>query len=101
MIFLGVPHRGTAAAFVGLLMSCMSYWRGSSSALLEYMTKDGGPRKQLLEDFHKDFASKPVAGYALPYICDVYEDRPEMIFGIALGRVCNALLPSLAHAYTE
>lgn len=87
IIFLGVPHTGTATAFFGLLVSCMSYWRGSSSSLLEYMAKDGGPRKQLLEDFHKDFASKPLQGYSLPYICDVYEDRPEKKFGIVLGRV--------------
>jgi hypothetical protein len=87
ILFLGVPHSGTAAAFVGLLMSCTSFWRCSSSVLFEYMAKDGGTRKQLLEDFHKDFATKPLPGYTLPYICDVYEDRPETKLGIVLGRV--------------
>ena len=87
ILFLGVPHVGTAAAFVGLLISCTSYWRGSSSILFEYMAKDGGPRKQLLEDFHKDFATKPLPGYTFPYICDVYEDRAETKFGIVIGRV--------------
>ena len=87
ILFLGVPHAGTAAAFIGSLISCTTYWRGSSSVLFEYMAKDGGPRKQLLEDFYKDFATKPLPGYTLLYICDVYEDRAETKFGIVLGRV--------------
>lgn len=77
----------------------MSYWRGSSSTLLEYMAKDGGPRKQLLEDFHKDFASKAVAGYARPYICDVYEDRVVEMFGIVLGWVRHAPSPQSSCLY--
>jgi len=54
------------------------------------MAKDSSPRKQLLEDFHKEFVNKKLPGYPLPYICDVYEERIDKSLGMILGKVCHA-----------
>ncbi|KAF2968338.1 hypothetical protein GQX73_g5221 [Xylaria multiplex] len=85
IIFLGVPHRGTYAAFVAACLSCTAFFRGSSSSLNEFMTVDGQAILGLESEFYD--------GYVLPYnpyepqlyICDVLEMRSERMGKLALG----------------
>ncbi|KAI0862792.1 hypothetical protein F4860DRAFT_470448 [Xylaria cubensis] len=97
IIFLGVPHRGTYAAFVASCLSCMAFFRGSSSSLHEFMSVDGAAILDLENEFYD--------GYVLPrhpdqlplYICDVLEMRPERIGKFVLGRIDRSKRGLLRH----
>ena len=96
ILFLGVPHSGSEFAFWGSLLSCTSYWRGSSSALLEYMSADGNSRKQLQEDFYSAYVTswhaKGPNEIGAPRICDFFEQIPERKLGIPIALVCHDIL---------
>jgi hypothetical protein len=78
ILFLGVPHGGTKAAFGAALLSCTAYWRGSSSTLLEYMAP-GHSAMVALESSFYDAYIKPRSRIDLspPYVCDFIEMRSE------------------------
>ncbi len=88
ILFLGVPHAGTKTAFGASLLSCTAYWRGSSSALLEYMAP-GQPAIVALESrFYDTYVKKSSdSERPLPYICDFLEMRSERLGGLLLGPV--------------
>ena len=50
-IFFGTPHKGSNFALFGTLSSYFSYWRGSRTDLLEFLT----PSSKELEDLHWSF----------------------------------------------
>ena len=93
IISFGVPHSGCEFAFWGSLLPCTSYWRGSSSALLEYMYADGNSRKQLQEDLHSAYVTnwqdKGSNEIGATRICDFFEQIPERKFGFSIALVCH------------
>lgn len=88
ILFLGVPHRGTKAAFWASLLSCTAKWRGSSTTLLEYMSEDAQAINDLQVDFRDGFVlRRHHLIQQLPYVCDFIEQRPEKASVFALGPV--------------
>ncbi|KAI9874435.1 MAG: hypothetical protein M1830_009753, partial [Pleopsidium flavum] len=79
VLFLGSPHRGANVARIGTLISFLTYWHGSRSELLEYLSPD----TRDIEDLHRTFLEmfEPV------HICNFLENRPLMIGGIPLFQV--------------
>lgn len=87
ILFLGVPHRGTEAAFWASLLSCTAKWRGSSTTLLEYINKESEFVEEN-DDFRSAFVlHRPDLIQHLPRICDFVEQRPEKAWKLALGAV--------------
>ncbi|KAI1126623.1 hypothetical protein F5Y10DRAFT_209678 [Nemania abortiva] len=84
ILFLGVPHSGTRTAFSASLLSCTAYWRGSSTALLEYMAPGSGHLMSLERKFYDIYAHAYSASTSPPYICDFLEMRSEMFGRLAL-----------------
>ena len=83
-----MPHHGTKAAWWASLLAYTSYWRGSSTALLELMFESGSLHKQLHEEFHEAFVGKRPGTASETYIKDFYESRREKILGLPIGVVC-------------
>jgi hypothetical protein len=91
ILFLGVPHHGTKAAFIASLLACTAYWRGSSTTLLEYMS-EGSPAVMTLDkEFYDIYARpSPTLGLDIPYICNFLEMKPERFGKLSLGPVSQA-----------
>lgn len=87
IIFLGVPHRGTQAAFFASCLSCMAFFRGSSTDLLELMAVDGPELLGLESEFYSAYVAQYHSQDVQPYICDILEKRPEKIGRLVLGSV--------------
>ncbi|KAJ5319311.1 uncharacterized protein N7506_012015 [Penicillium brevicompactum] len=85
ILFLGVPHSGTKATFLASLLSCTTYWRGSSTSLLEYMAPDSEHIKDLEKKFYNVYAHPHSSQPLLPYICDFQEMRSEKIGRLSLA----------------
>ncbi|KAJ5919131.1 hypothetical protein N7466_010074 [Penicillium verhagenii] len=85
ILFLGVPHSGTRAAFIASLLSCTAYWRGSSTTLLEYMAPGSEHIKDLERKFYDNYAHPHSTHTLLPYICDFQEMRSERFGRFSLG----------------
>ncbi|KAI9760767.1 MAG: hypothetical protein M1840_002213 [Geoglossum simile] len=78
ILFLGVPHSGTRAAFGASLLSCTAYWRGSSSTLLEYMAPEQPAILELESNFRHAYVSKHSnLEVPPPYVCNFLEMRSE------------------------
>jgi hypothetical protein len=88
ILFLGVPHYGTKAAFIASLLSCTAYWRGSSTTLLEYMS-EGSPAVMALDNQFYDIYARPsrTLGIKIPYICNFLEMKPESFGKLSLSPV--------------
>lgn len=67
-LFMGTPHRGSNFALFATLSSYFSYWRGSRSELLEFLT----PSSRELDDLHHSF----LQGFNHAYICNFFETVP-------------------------
>ncbi|KAI0538315.1 hypothetical protein GGR58DRAFT_501308 [Xylaria digitata] len=85
ILFLGVPHSGTRSAFIGSLLSCTAYWRGSSTTLLEYMTPGSEHLMSLEKWFYNIYVNPHSSHTLLPYICDFHELRSERFGRLVLG----------------
>lgn len=90
IIFLGVPHRGTEAAFVAACLSCMAFFRGSSSNLLQFMSVDNPEIIGLESEFYDGYVLTNYRGEPQPYIYDLVERRPERMGKLALGSVSRS-----------
>ena len=87
IIFLGVPHQGSNAAVFASCLSCMAFFRGSSSYLLELMAVNGPSLLDLESEFYDAYVMQYHSEDTRPYICDILERRPERIGNLALGPV--------------
>ncbi|KAH8769342.1 hypothetical protein BGZ57DRAFT_929661 [Hyaloscypha finlandica] len=91
LLFLGVPHGGTEAAFWASLLSCTAYWRGSSTTLLEYLALGSEEIKRLENEFRNSYVlQKTNRRQILPRIVDFFELRPEKIRSFVLGTTVNS-----------
>ncbi|KAI1131405.1 hypothetical protein F5Y10DRAFT_233599 [Nemania abortiva] len=102
ILFLAVPHYGTRATFLASLLSCTAYWRGSSTALLEYMS-EGSPALKTLDDDFYDVCVRPgqTRGMHVPYIGNFLEMRPERVRMWSLGPTVNPESGKLQYATNE
>ena len=64
-----------------MLSSYFSYWQGSRSDLLEFLT----PSSKELEDLHLSF----LRAYEDTYMANFFETVPMRIFGLPFGIVCD------------
>jgi hypothetical protein len=88
ILFLGVPHSGTRAVFGASLLSCTAYWRGSSSALLEYMAPEKPAIVKLESEFYDSYVNKRLSLQPHPpYVSDFLEMRSESLGRFALWPV--------------
>ena len=87
IVFLGVPHRGTNAAYFAACLSCTAFFRGSSSSLLQFMAVDSPGLLELETDFYDSYVLQDRSRRPQPYICDVLETHPERMGKLALGWV--------------
>ncbi|MCJ1470073.1 hypothetical protein MMC07_008718 [Pseudocyphellaria aurata] len=74
VLFFGTPHRGSNFALFGMLSSYFSYWRGSRSDLLEFLT----PSSKELDDLHLSF----LRAYETIYIANFFETVPIKLLGL-------------------
>ncbi|KAI6086322.1 hypothetical protein F4821DRAFT_270034 [Hypoxylon rubiginosum] len=77
IIFIGVPHRGAPDTFIASCLSCMSFFRGSSSNMLETMSFDNPTLIDLESEFYDEYVLQHHRYEKQPYICDVLESRPD------------------------
>ncbi|KAK0731491.1 hypothetical protein B0H67DRAFT_75263 [Lasiosphaeris hirsuta] len=63
ILFLGVPHYGTKAAFIASVLACTAYWRRSSTTMLEYMAEGNSVVHNLDKEFYEAYA-RPSANRA-------------------------------------
>lgn len=70
-----------------MLCSYFSYWRGSRSDLLEFLT----PSSKELDDLHLSF----LQAYATTYIANFFETVPLKVFGLPFHVVCVCSLSML------
>ncbi|KAI1826722.1 hypothetical protein F4861DRAFT_536768 [Xylaria intraflava] len=97
IIFLGVPHRGTYAAFIASCLSCTAFFRGSSSSLQEFMSVDGSAILDLESEFYDGYVLPYHPYQPQPYICDVLEMRPERMGKFVLGPITRPKHGLLRH----
>ncbi|KAJ2969949.1 hypothetical protein NUW58_g9844 [Xylaria curta] len=97
IIFLGVPHRGTYAAFLASCISCLTFFRGSSSSLHEFMSVDGPTILELESTFYDGYVIPYHAYQPQPYICDVIEMRSEQMGNLVLGPIVRQKYGLLRH----
>ena len=91
LLFLGVPHGGTEAAFFASLLLCTAYWRGSSTTLLQYMAPGSDAIRNLESDFYNSYVlQRPHRRQILPRIVDFSEQRPERFGPFALGKASSS-----------
>ncbi|KAF4988774.1 hypothetical protein FGRMN_9568 [Fusarium graminum] len=90
ILFLGVPHYGTKAAFVASLLACTAYWRGSSTTMLEYMSESNPEVAALDKEFYEMYA-RPSRNRECnaPHICNFLEMRPERFGKLSLNPTVN------------
>ncbi|KAI1104919.1 hypothetical protein F4804DRAFT_305447 [Jackrogersella minutella] len=89
IIFLGVPHSGSNAAFFAACLSCMAFFRGSSSYLLELMAVNGPGLLEIESEFYDAYVIQYHSEDIQPYICDILERRPERIGKLVLGPIVS------------
>lgn len=88
ILFLGVPHHGTKAAFVASLLASTAYWRGSSTTMLEYMSESNPAVATLDKEFYEAYARpSQTREYSAPYLCNFLELRPERFGKLSLRPV--------------
>jgi hypothetical protein len=88
ILFFGVPHDGTKAAFIASILACTAYWRGSSTTMLEYMAEGSEAVRKLDDEFFEAYAkSGRKRDYTLPYVCNFLEMRPEHFGKLSLSPV--------------
>ena len=80
-IFFGTPHKGSNFALFGTLSSYFSYWRGSRTDLLEFLT----PSSKELEDLHFSF----LRAFDRVYMCNFFETIPLAILNMPLYLVVS------------
>jgi pimeloyl-ACP methyl ester carboxylesterase len=97
IIFLGVPHQGTNAAFAASCLSCMAFFRGSSSSLLELLSVDGPKLLDLESDFYDSWVIQDSFHPRQPYVSDILEKRPEKIGKLVLGSIVRPRNGQLRH----
>ncbi|KAI0844594.1 hypothetical protein F5Y00DRAFT_273920 [Daldinia vernicosa] len=97
IIFLGVPHQGSNAAFLASCLSCLAYFRGSSSTMLELMSVDGTELLDLESEFYDAYVTQYHFGDIQPYIYDIIEKRPEKIGKFVLGWIVKPKPGHLRH----
>ncbi|KAF5676590.1 nb-arc domain-containing protein [Fusarium heterosporum] len=97
IIFLGVPHRGTYASMIASCLSCMAFFRGSSSNLHEFMSVDGPAILDLESEFYDAYVIPDHPYKPQPYICDVLEMRPERMGKLVLGTIVRPKHGLLRH----
>lgn len=86
ILFLGVPHFGSRLWWVAALMSCATYWRGSSTALLETLTLNNSRLIELDEDFKDKYTS---ASHTSVYIGNFLEAQGETLGDLYVGPVSH------------
>ncbi|KAI5926228.1 hypothetical protein F4810DRAFT_656035 [Camillea tinctor] len=101
ILFLGVPHSGTKATYIGKFLSYTSYWRGSSTTLLEYMAPGSDNVIRLEESFYNIYASLLSSHSPLPYICDFLELKSEKIGKLPLGQTVDRNSARSTHGEIE
>ncbi|KAI1077266.1 Alpha/Beta hydrolase protein [Whalleya microplaca] len=89
IVFLGVPHRGTEAAFLASCLSCTAFFRGSSSKLLDFMSVDGTALLELESEFYDSYVIQYRDDEEQPYIYDILEMRPERVGKLVLGSIAR------------
>jgi len=88
ILFLGVPHYGTKAAFIASLLACTAYWRGSSTSMLEYLSESNPAVAALDDEFYEAYGRPSrIHEYSEPYICNFLEMRPESFGKLSLKPV--------------
>ncbi|CAJ2506061.1 Uu.00g001910.m01.CDS01 [Anthostomella pinea] len=97
IIFLGAPHRGTSAAFAASCLSCMAFFRGSSTNLLEFMAVDGPGILDLESEFYDAYVLQNHPEDRPPYIFDVLEMRPEKMGKLAITSIVRPKHGLLRH----
>ncbi|KAK6359142.1 hypothetical protein TWF696_000309 [Orbilia brochopaga] len=88
IIFLGVPHTGTVAAFYAACLACTSFFRGASTELLEFVFPESPGPAKLESAFYDAYVNTPIVK---PVIYDVWENRPGSMgkfdFGPTVGPI--------------
>ncbi|OTB18228.1 hypothetical protein K445DRAFT_244915 [Daldinia sp. EC12] len=97
IIFLGVPHQGSNAAFIASCLSCSAYFRGSSTTMLELMSADGSELLDLESEFYDAYVTQYHLEDIQPYIYDIVEKRPEKIGKFVLGWIVKPKHGHLRH----
>lgn len=90
ILFLGVPHHGSKYSLLARLMACTAFWRGSSTALLQFVDQGNKELKTLDDRFARIYAGRsghnsPVG--AEPYIANLIEMVPEGFGKLSLSPV--------------
>jgi len=99
ILLLGVPHFGTRAAFVASLLAYTTYWRGSSTTMLQYMAEGNSIVHRLDKEFDAAYAKPDVKReYSAPFICNFLEMRPERFGKLSLSPTVNIKSGSLRYA---
>jgi len=90
ILFLGVPHHGSRYSLLARLMACTAYWRGSSTALLQFVAQGNKELRKLDDKFARIYAGR--SGHKSnvgtePYIANLIEMVPEGFGKISLSPV--------------
>ncbi|KAI9725769.1 MAG: hypothetical protein M1828_002652 [Chrysothrix sp. TS-e1954] len=80
-LFFGTPHKGSNFALFGTLSSYFSYWRGSRTDLLEFLT----PSSVELDDLHSSF----LGAFNDVFVCNFFETIPVRMFDIPMYLVVS------------
>jgi hypothetical protein len=86
-IFLGTPHKGARLTFVGLVISLLGFWGGSSTNMLEIMKPKSKDNQNLHERFIRFMKDHPQET-----VC-VFEAVPESIWGFPIFHVRRRAQP--------
>lgn len=82
-MFLGTPHKGASLTNIAIMLSYLSYFSGSSTALLENIKVGSVVNDRL----HRDFLSFLHTGDRASRVVCVYETVKEKMFGLELHHV--------------
>lgn len=76
VIFLGVPHDGSELTIVGKLVSCTTYWLGSSTEILDVLKPGSDTLRVLNRLFMEGYGSDPY------HLVNFFELQKSDMFGI-------------------
>lgn len=83
-IFLGTPHKGARLTILGKVLSLLTYWRGSSTSLLDLLEPESRENKDLHESFMTFLRDQD----RLKRTLSVFGAVKESIYGVPFMHVC-------------
>jgi hypothetical protein len=87
IIFLGTPHRGSPLTRFGTLLSCFTYWGGSSTNLLDVVQTKSTENTILYKRFTDLRHQHDYLKHRSNIVC-VFEAVRESFLGFATTHVC-------------